>query len=248
MRGSAIQVRLFDDALEIESPGTLPAYVTVDNIRDAQYSRNERIMDVFERLHLVEEAGTGIDRMIQEMEDALLDPPEFEEKSASFLVRLRGTSVFLAEDRLWIADLANIPLSSDAKLALVFVRRNGSISNEELRTLRHLDRDASRAVLRDLAARDLLRATGRGRGARYVLGDAAAQARARITLGYQLSTILSHARRTGSVANADIRGLLGVERDEARELLQELTRLGYMEAVGERRGRRYLPTDQPDEN
>jgi len=238
---------MFDDALEIESPGTLPAYVTVENLRDAQYSRNQRIMDVFERLHLVEEAGTGIDRMIQEMEDALLDPPQFEEKSASFMVRLRGTSVFLAEDRLWIGDLAGIPLSSDAKLALVYARRNGAITNEGLRKLRHIDRDTSRAVLQDLVARDLLRAVGRGRGARYVLGDTAAEARARVTLSHQFSTILSHAERAGSVANADVRGLLGVERAEARELLQELTRLGYLEAIGERRGRRYLPNPQPPE-
>ncbi len=242
LRGSAIQVRLFDDALEIESPGMLPAYVTVENLRDAQYSRNERIMDVFERLHLVEEAGTGIDRMIQEMEDALLDPPEFEERESSFLVRLRGTSVFMAEDRLWIADLG-ISLSSDAKIALVYVRRNGSIGNEELRNLRRLDRDESRAVLQDLVARDLLRVTGRGRGARYILGDAAAQARGRVTLDHKLSTILSHARRTGSIANSDVRGLLGVDRVEARELLQELTRAGFMEPVGERRARRYLPLD-----
>ncbi len=242
LQGATIEVRLFDDALEIESPGTLPAYVTVENLREAQYSRNPRIMEAFERLRLVEEAGTGIDRMIREMEDALLDPPEFEERSASFVVRLRGTSVFLAEDRLWIADLADIPLSSHAKVALVFARRNGSISNEELRGLRQLDRDASRAVLQDLAARELLRAVGRGRGARYVLGDLAAQARARVTLDHQLSTILSHARRTGSVANADIRGLLGVERVRARELLQELTRSGFLEAIGERRARRYLPT------
>jgi ATP-dependent DNA helicase RecG len=242
LRGSAVEVRLFDDALEIESPGTLPAHVTVDNLRDVQYSRNPRIMDAFERLHLVEEAGTGIDRMIQEMEDALLDPPQFEEKSASFVVRLRGTSVFLAEDRLWIGDLADIPLSSDAKLALVYARRNGHITNEQLRNLRHLDRDASRAVLQDLVARDLLRVVGRGRGARYVLGDIAAQAHARATVPQQFATILSHAERAGSVANADVRGLLGIDRDEARELLAELTRLGYLEAVGERRGRRYLPT------
>jgi ATP-dependent DNA helicase RecG len=241
LRGAAIQVRLFDDALEIESPGTLPAYVTVDNLREEQYSRNPRIMDAFERLRLVEEAGSGIDRMIQEMEDALLDPPQFQEKSSSFVVRLRGTSVFLAEDRLWIADLADIPLSSDAKLALVYARRNGRITNEELRNLRHIDRDASRAVLQDLVARDLLRVVGRGRGARYVLGDIATQAHARATVPQQFATILSHAERAGSVANADVRGLLGVDRSQARELLADLTRLGYLEAVGERRGRKYLP-------
>jgi ATP-dependent DNA helicase RecG len=89
LRGAAVEVRLYDDAVEVESPGTLAGYVTVDNLREAQYSRNERIMDALQRLGLVEEAGQGIDRMIAEMEDALLALPEFEERSASFVVRLR---------------------------------------------------------------------------------------------------------------------------------------------------------------
>lgn len=70
LRGAAVEVRLYDDAVEVESPGTLAGYMTVDNLREAQYSRNERIMDALQRLGLVEEAGQGIDRMIAEMEDA----------------------------------------------------------------------------------------------------------------------------------------------------------------------------------
>jgi predicted transcriptional regulator len=203
-------------------------------------------MDAFERLGLVEEAGAGIDRMISEMDAALLEPPEFLERSASFLVRLRGASVFLAEDRLWMADLADVPLSSDAKVALVYARRNGSISNEDLRNLRRLDRDASRSVLQELAARDLLSAIGRGRGARYVLGNIAARAQTNVTLDDQLLTVLNHARRTGSVVNGDVRGLLNVDRIRARGLLQELTRLELLRAVGERRARHYLPTPRAE--
>ena len=33
---------------------------------------------------MVEEAGTGIDRMIEALDDALLVPPQFEERDASF--------------------------------------------------------------------------------------------------------------------------------------------------------------------
>jgi ATP-dependent DNA helicase RecG len=245
-RGSAVEVRLYDDALEVESPGTLPAWVTVDNLPDAQYSRNVLIMEGLQRLGLVEEAGQGIDRMISEMEDALLNPPEFEERDASFLVRLRGTSVFAAEDRLWVSRFAELELSADAKVAIVYARRHGSISNEDLRTLRGLDRDRSRAVLQDLVGRGLLDAVGRGRGARYVLGTIARRASTEATLDEQLRTVIGHARRLGSVGNADVRGLLEVDRQEARAILVELVQRGLLRAEGERRGRRYLPTrDEP---
>jgi len=245
LRGSAIQVRLYDDALEIESPGTLAGYVTVDRLREAQYSRNERIMDALQRLGLVEEAGQGIDRMLSEMEDALLDPPEFLELDSSFLVRLRGTSVFTAEDRLWAAEFGDLNLPADAKLALVYARRHGAIRNEDLRGLRGLDRDASRSVLQDLVARGLLEAVGRGRGARYVLGTIAERASAVTSLDSQLRVVLQHARRKGSVVNSDVRGLLDLDSGSARDALSELVARGLLEAVGERRGRRYLPVERP---
>jgi len=241
-RGAAVQVRIYDDAIEIESPGTLPGYVTVDNLRTEQYSRNPRIMDGLQRLGFVEEAGQGIDRMFEAMEDALLDPPEFIERSATFLVRLRGTSVFTVEDRLWIGRFADLALGADEKIALVYARRNGSITNEKLRALRQqLDREASRRLLQGLVARGLLESLGRGRGVRYALGAIASRAEGTVTLDHQREIVLNHARRKGVVVNADVRGLLDVDRGAARELLYDLVAQGLLRAEGERRGRRYLP-------
>ena len=247
LRGAAVEVRLYDDAVEVESPGTLAGYVTVENLREAQYSRNKRIMDALQRLGLVEEAGQGIDRMIAEMEDALLDPPEFEERSASFVVRLRGGSVFAAEDRLWISQFAPLQLEADAKVALVFARRMGTITNEQLRRLRPLDREASRETLQELVARGLLEAFGRGRGTGYRLSALAMEARSTATLGEQLIAVLNHARRTGVVVNAEVRGLLGVGAPEARTILEALVLRGLLQPEGERRGRRYLTVRQPED-
>ena len=245
--GAAVEVRLYDDAVEIESPGTLAGYVTVENLREAQYSRNERTMDALQRLGLVEEAGQGIDRMIAEMEDALLDPPEFEERSTSFVVRLRGGSVFAAEDRLWISQFGPLQLEADAKVALVFARRMGTITNEQLRRLRPLDREASRETLQDLVARGLLETFGRGRGTGYRLSALAMEARSTATLGEQLVAVLNHARRTGVVVNAEVRGLLGVGAPEARTILEALVLRGLLQPEGERRGRRYLTVRQPED-
>jgi ATP-dependent DNA helicase RecG len=243
LRGSAIEVRLYDDAVEVESPGTLAGYVTVENLREAQYSRNERVMELLQRLRMAEEAGTGIDRIFTAMENALLEPPVFLERSASFVVRLLGRSVFAAEDRLWINQLSTLNLPAEGKLALVFARRHGAVSNEAVRSLRPLDERASRQVLQDLVARGLLAQMGRGRGTRYVLGERALKLDRGPRLDDQLGAILNHARRQGSVANRDVRGLLGVERSAALELLEALVAEGALDAVGERRARRYYPRD-----
>jgi hypothetical protein len=39
-----IQVLLFNDRIEVRSPGRLPGYVRVENILDARYSRNPKIV------------------------------------------------------------------------------------------------------------------------------------------------------------------------------------------------------------
>lgn len=243
-RGASTQVRIYDDVLEIESPGTLPGYVTVETLRDEQYSRNQKLMDGLQRLGLVEEAGQGIDRMYSEMEDALLEPPQFEERSSSFLVRLKGTSVFAAEDRLWVGRFSDLNLSASEKVALVYTKRHGAIRNEELRNLRNLDRDSSRVLLQGLVARGLLDAVGRGRGARYVLGQAAQHGQADGELPERQLVVMKHARRQGSIVNADVRGLLDVDRFEAREILYGLVGEGLLRPEGERRGRRYLPGNE----
>lgn len=198
-------------------------------------------MHAFHVLGLVEEAGTGIDRIYAAMEDALLDPPEFEERDSSFIVRFRGRSVFAAEDRLWVSRFGDVNVGSHAKVALVYARRHGAVTNEYLRSLRQLGPSQSRSVLRDLVARGLLQPVGRGRGTRYVLGEAALGARQTIDLDEQLQTMVAHARRLGFIANRDVRGLLGVDRVTARRMLESAVAKGLLAPIGERRGRRYLP-------
>jgi len=189
-------------------------------------------MDAFHVLRLAEEAGTGIDKILAAMEDALPEPPQFEEKEQSFLVRFRGRSVFAAEDRLWITQFNELNLSGEQKVALVFAHRHGSIRNPDLRELRHLDAHASRGVLQDLVNRGLLEVVGERRGTRYVLSEFAQQRRRTSEPDEQLEVVGGHAVRQGSIANRDVRGLLGVDPGEARAILEAAVAEGLLTPVG----------------
>jgi len=73
-----IQIRVFDNRVEIESPGLFPGSVTADNILTiGSYPRNRAIVD-----HLREfpnppnlDAGEGVRMMVHTMEQATLYPP-----------------------------------------------------------------------------------------------------------------------------------------------------------------------------
>lgn len=77
LTGAYILVSMYDDHLEIQSPGKLPGIVTVDNIRDTRYARNTRISRVLTEFGYVRELNEGVKRIYSEMEQFFLDDPVY---------------------------------------------------------------------------------------------------------------------------------------------------------------------------
>jgi len=88
--GTDIQVKLFDDRVEVESPGKLPGLVRVHNMRRIHFSRNPLITRVMTEMEYTRELGEGVDRMILEMEQLGLEPPVFEEYAFMLRATLRN--------------------------------------------------------------------------------------------------------------------------------------------------------------
>ena len=84
------QITIFEDRITITNPGCLPPGVTIDNIRDAQFSRNSIIAGRLKDLDYLEEFGRGIDLVIRKMEEWELSPPLFRNLVNSFQVMLLG--------------------------------------------------------------------------------------------------------------------------------------------------------------
>ena len=79
MEGKYIKVTMYDDRLEIESPGKLPNIVTVDNIRTTNFSRNPRMARVLADFGIVKELNEGVKRIYSDMENYFLEAPEYSE-------------------------------------------------------------------------------------------------------------------------------------------------------------------------
>ncbi len=86
MGGDHIRVEVFDDRIDVESPGRLPGLVRVDNIRTTRFARNPRIARAMADLGFGRELGEGVSRMYQEMERAGLPDPVFVQTGASVRV------------------------------------------------------------------------------------------------------------------------------------------------------------------
>lgn len=84
------QVYIFEDRIEVFNPGCLPPGVTIENIKDAQVSRNEIIAARLKEFDYLEEYGRGIDIVFDEMKKWNLLSPIFKNTSNSFKVILMG--------------------------------------------------------------------------------------------------------------------------------------------------------------
>ncbi|HEM4768543.1 TPA: putative DNA binding domain-containing protein [Streptococcus suis] len=91
--GDHIRVLMFDDRLEIHSPGKLPNIVTVDNIKHERFSRNPRIARTLTEFGWVREMNEGVKRIYSEMESAFLHEPKFSEPGNKVVLTLENNIV-----------------------------------------------------------------------------------------------------------------------------------------------------------
>lgn len=88
--GTYIHVNIFADRIEVSNPGTLPPGVTIENLKESQFSRNEIIANLMRGLDYMEEFGRGIDLIYARMREWQLVEPLFKNKSNMFKVTLLG--------------------------------------------------------------------------------------------------------------------------------------------------------------
>ena len=115
-----VQVKIFDNRIEVESPGRLPGFVTLDNILDVRYSRNKQIVRTLARYKNPpnKDMGEGLNTAFQRMKDWKLQPPNIRETASTVVV-----------------SIPHSPLAQPEELVLDFVKRHGRITNRQGREL-----------------------------------------------------------------------------------------------------------------
>jgi ATP-dependent DNA helicase RecG len=170
IRGDEIRVLMFSDRIEVYSPGRLPGHVTVENIADERFSRNEVIAQVLADLGFIERLGYGIDRMIRQMREWGLPAPRFAETSNGFKVTLRGPGEKLVTDEPDRTKWRKLDLNERQQAALDFIAKNQRVTNRDFRDLfPDVSEETIRRDLADLVEKDALIKMGDKKGTYYIL-------------------------------------------------------------------------------
>ena len=85
MEGAYIQINIFDNRLEVISPGALPNIVTLKNMLYTRFSRNARIARALTDFGWVRELNEGVRRVYEDMKAAKLSEPQYSEPGNQYV-------------------------------------------------------------------------------------------------------------------------------------------------------------------
>ena len=152
---SQIRVSMFDDRIEVVSPGGLPSGITEDEYLSGKLSvlRNRNLANVFYRLGFVEIFGTGITRIKQIYSEASVKP--------SFEVSENATQIVLPVYE------ENANLTEDEKVVYKFLSRNIMKSMSEIAPYISFGKSKTTKLLKDMEQKGVITIEGKGKGTKY---------------------------------------------------------------------------------
>ncbi len=161
---SNIEVRIYDDKLIVWSPGGLPSGITLDELFSPHSSklRNKGIAEVFYDIELIEQWGSGIEKMRKACRNAGLPEPIFEE--------YQGFRVIFRKDIYTEEYLRNLGLNERQIKAVMYVKEKGKITNKEYQELTGVSRITASRELQVIVEKEIFHMIGKvGRGTKYIL-------------------------------------------------------------------------------
>nr|WP_319272552.1 RNA-binding domain-containing protein [uncultured Draconibacterium sp.] len=181
-RGRDIKVGIYDDIVNFVSPGGLPNSITIeDALNGRSEARNRILAKVFKELRLIEQWGTGLNRIIESCKERGLNPPKIEEKNDFFdieLYRPKQVLSLISIDNP--SDTVGKPsenrrISSDCndqeRTVIEYILKQGSIKSKEVENLLKIKESRTRELLRIMVDKSLVVKKGKGRSTYYALAE-----------------------------------------------------------------------------
>lgn len=159
-----IQVRIYDDRLEVWNPGTLPAGLSLESLYHEHPScpTNPLLADALYRARVIEHWGTGTIRIVESCLSRGMPKPEFIADMRTFIVRFPKAAV---------GDVVILQGPERLEKAVRHVRQEGSIRRSEYQELAHISERQARTDLALLVEHGVLVRKGIGRAAHFILRE-----------------------------------------------------------------------------
>lgn len=163
MMGEHIKIFIFDDRMEIRSPGKLPGLVTLENMKNVRYARNTKISETLLDLGLVKELNEGVARIYEEMEKFFLDEPEYSYEKGDILRLTLKNNILMRDKRISETLQKNINIKNNwsnlpifEQNIIRFINDRGEASTMDLINYTNRSKNTVLKVLKKLEELDII--------------------------------------------------------------------------------------------
>lgn len=160
IEGRGIEIFVYDDRLEVKSPGVLLSSISISDIENrtgTHQSRNTYIARVLREVGYMRELGEGFRRIYDLMESNDLKTPTLSSGNKSFIVSLSQRLVYSTEEKLWLENFSDIDLSREERIVVRLGAKGELISPKLIwDTVGIVDTDAYRQLLESLRQKGIL--------------------------------------------------------------------------------------------
>ncbi len=172
-RQQIVEIRKYDDGryLEIESPGTFPEGITIDNYLRKTNPRNPNVMDILREIGLAEKAGSGFDKIFTDLLKKGKSLPEPEETDNSIIFRIKADVVSekLIELSLLYESQVGKAMKLDELLVLSDVVKHKQVKFTELSNMPNIGHYRLQTILDKLCELKFIESSGKTSGTSYIL-------------------------------------------------------------------------------
>ncbi len=133
--GRGIEVKIFDDRLEIENPGELLSSISISDLESlsgVHQSRNTYIARVLRETGYIRELGEGIRRIFDLMRTNDMVEPKIQSKNKTYSITLFYKHVYTAEEQLWLENFDDLLLNREQKTVVRLGVNGRLISAKEI--------------------------------------------------------------------------------------------------------------------
>jgi ATP-dependent DNA helicase RecG len=135
LEGQGIEVHVFDDRLQIVSPGPLLSSISIADLRERKgvhQSRNSLLARVLRELGYMRELGEGMRRIYELMVSSDLTPPVLESGRGTFRIALHHRLAYSPEEKLWLDNFESLDLSRSQKTVVRLGCNGREISPDQI--------------------------------------------------------------------------------------------------------------------
>ncbi|VTX72064.1 ATP-binding protein [Fusobacterium periodonticum] len=153
---SNIRISIYEDKIEVSSPGGLPSGISEKEYLNGQISqlRNPILANIFFRLKYIEMFGTGIRRINESYKDYAVKPAfEIFENSIKITLPIITTKLFL---------------TTDEKIVMDILEKGAILSSGEILKMTEFKKDKLNRLLKKLIQKNYIDVMGNGRGTKYL--------------------------------------------------------------------------------